>query len=393
MPVLFDSAASAGGYLDRFAGSGSVTAQLNVSPLATNVVALAAVLFTSEADTTGATFGVTFGGTAMLPFGTPSRWNSNREYLQWFILDGSATGGATVPTGARSVTASVSGVPTEPTAARALALVVGTWVNVQAVGPSTAATPTTSTSNAVTVASVLPAHRVVGVHALGSIGSGLNQYTGAPRALISLNKIASLFYYSAGATLALTDAPGAASVADAATQASTAFWGARGVSLSPVPIVAGAALSTSLVPSAGGGTYRTATPHTDRYYVIPTAAETDDSIVLGNFLESADGVRMPSWPKDPDDTLDYALDWSKHIAPDDYIVTVRYTTSSSALNVFSQNISESLKYERASGYEAVVTSCWFTGGVSGVFYEVVAHVTTAEGRQHDRRFGIMCGGN
>lgn len=387
MPVLFDSGASASTLVDRFATSGSVSATLNVSPAATNVVAIAAILFTTEVDTSSSTFTVSFGGTPMVANGTASRWNANREYLQWFILDGSATGGATVPTGTRTVTASVASVPTEPNAARPLMLVVGTWANVDTVGTSVAATASTATTNSVTVPSVLPAHKVVSVLAMGNVFGSMSGYNQTLRASAQRPRIAQLFWYSSGGTLFLGDAPGATSVVTSATQPSSAFWGARGITLSPVPVVAGSALTVAAIPSASGGTYRTASPSSDRYWTIPKPGTDDPTRIAGDFVRGADDVMMPVWVKDPHDVEDYTLDWSNIIPEDDEIISVTFTPSSSALNVFSVNFGDS----EVTGRESVVTSCWFTGGVANVNYGVVCHVTTAEGRQHDRTFRIVGG--
>jgi hypothetical protein len=383
MGVLFDSASSNAAYINAASTSGSVSAGHNVNPLATNRVAIACLVWTGGVDTTSATFGVTFGGTTMTALGSAARWNSNHEYMQWFILDGSATGGATVPTGSRTVTGSVTGIGTDTLTARSLLLACVTYQNVQAVGTPVVTSPSSSVNNTVTVTSVLPAHRVVTAHATGDNVFGLGAYNKNLRAASSLNHQILAF----GATLLMGDADGAASVVVTATQPTTAAWGARGVSLSPVPVVGGAALSVSMVPASGGGTYRTATPAEDRYWMIPAIGEDDPNQIAGNFVQSSDGVHMPVWIKDPNDVEDYSLDWSNLLVEDDEIIAAKFTTTSSALTVFSTNFGDSTKTLR----ENAVTSCWFIGGVAAVNYGVTCHITTSEGRQHDRTFRIVGG--
>lgn len=390
MPVMLDSASSAAAHIGWGTTSGGTPAAVhNVSPAAENVVALVGLLWTGQVDTTGATFGATFGGTAMDTFGTAKRWNSNKSFFQWYILDGSLATADTVPSGPQTVLGSFSSMPTESLTGRAFMMVCATYSNVASVGTVVQATPSASTSNTVTVASVLPAHRVVSCHALGDIATGFSAFNHNIRASAYLNQAffdAGSFFATGGALL-MGDADGAASVVNTATQASTALWGASGVSLAPTTVVGAADLTVSLVTAAGGGTYRTATPDEQRYYVIPAIGTDDPNQIAGNFVQSADGVHMPVWIKDPNDIEDYSLDWSNIIVEDDEIISVKFSPTSSALSVFSVNIGDSLNSARTN----VVTSCWFTGGVAGVNYGVVAHVTTAEGRQHDRTFRIVGG--
>lgn len=391
MPVLLDSASSSSAHIGWGTTSGTTPPVThNVSPAADNVVALVGLLWTGQVDTSSATFGATFGGTALDTFGTAKRWNGNKEFFQWYILDGSLATADTVPSGPQTVLGTFSGMATESFTGRGLMLVCVTYANVASVGSVVQATPSASTSNSVTVASVLPAHRVVSCHAVGNTGSGFGLFNHNVRANTYLNQ--SFFdagsFFATGGALMMGDADGAASVTNTVAQLSTALWGASGVSLAPTTVVGRADLSTSLVTAAGGGTYRTATPEESRYYVIPAIGTDDPNQIAGNFVQSADGVHMPVWIKDPQDIEDYSLDWSNIIPIDDEIISVKFSPSSSALNVFSVNIGDSLLN---SGRQNVVTSCWFTGGVAGVNYGVVAHVTTAEGRQHDRTFRIVGG--
>jgi hypothetical protein len=215
----------------------------------------------------------------------------------------------------------------------------------------------------------------------GSYNKAIRGQVAIPGALFDVS------FFPTGGTLIIGDAPGAASVTATATQNSSAFWAAAGVSLAPTTVVGGSALSTGVVPAAGGGTYRTATPVSDRYWTIPAIGEDDPNQIAGNFVLSSDGVHMPVWVKDPNDVEDYALDWSNIIAEDDHIISAKFTPTSSALQVFSTNIGNSALTARVN----VVTSCWFIGGVASVNYGVVCHVTTTEGRQHDRTFRIVGG--
>ncbi|MBK8772573.1 MAG: hypothetical protein IPM06_19410 [Rhizobiales bacterium] len=90
---------------------------------------------------------------------------------------------------------------------------------------------------------------------------------------------------------------------------------------------------------------------------------------------SADGVAMPVWEKDIDDTLEYTLYWPNHIVDDDEIVAVEYTSSGS-LRVVAQ------------AFEGVMTQVWLSNAAAHVQHLVRVRISTRHGRRHDRTFYI-----
>jgi hypothetical protein len=103
--------------------------------------------------------------------------------------------------------------------------------------------------------------------------------------------------------------------------------------------------------------------------------------LAGNFITSADGIKMPLFTKDPKDVKDYGFDWSEHLAPDDTIIAVSFDTGNTALTVLSSNFDDTNTY------------VWLMRGVVTVTYLVVMVITTSKGRQEKRTFGIQCGSN
>lgn len=76
--------------------------------------------------------------------------------------------------------------------------------------------------------------------------------------------------------------------------------------------------------------------------------------------------------KDPDATLDYAVDWSGWLGSD----TIGTSTWTTALPNGTASI---------SGGTALV---WLTGGTPGVFYTVANKIVTAAGRTDERTFVV-----
>lgn len=103
--------------------------------------------------------------------------------------------------------------------------------------------------------------------------------------------------------------------------------------------------------------------------------------LAGNWIVSADGIRMPLFIKDPQDVRKYGFDWEYHLAEGDSIIAVSFATGNSALGVLSRNF---------VGTKAFV---WLFGGVVTVTYLVTMHITTDFGYEMDRTFGILCGQN
>lgn len=78
---------------------------------------------------------------------------------------------------------------------------------------------------------------------------------------------------------------------------------------------------------------------------------------------------MANWPnKDPDDELDYVVDWSQWLG-EDTIVSAAWSISPSG----------ALALERQSETDDKAT-VWLSGGEVGSTYEVTCQITTAAGR-------------
>lgn len=78
--------------------------------------------------------------------------------------------------------------------------------------------------------------------------------------------------------------------------------------------------------------------------------------------------------KDPDDILDYSINWGDWLGSDtisavDWIVPPGMTMQSSE-------------------FTTTVTTIWVSGGVDGVTYSIVCRITTAAGRQVDRTVNL-----
>lgn len=256
MPVIFDSSAANGLAVSGATTSGSVSATHNVSTIARpNTVALVGLLWTGGVNVSASTFGATFGGVAMTQLGSTQYADSNEQMMKWFYLANPLTGPRTVTGTFASVTGEV--------APRAFFLVSATYAGVDITTTPTPvqASGASTTNNSVTVSSVLPAHRVVTLHSVGSFRQFTNSFNQSKRAIQTL---------FASGSLLLGDAPGAASVtATAVHSASTPDWLAAGITLVPSIVDASASLGIPVSVISGGGTYRQATPAPDRTWVIP----------------------------------------------------------------------------------------------------------------------------
>jgi hypothetical protein len=97
---------------------------------------------------------------------------------------------------------------------------------------------------------------------------------------------------------------------------------------------------------------------------------------------AADGTAMPVWTKDPSDVVDYTLDWSLILNSNDSIEAAEFIVEpASELTVLSVN------------FTATQATCWLQAGVLGLTYAVTCRVTTADGRQQEYTFQIVCGAN
>ncbi len=99
-------------------------------------------------------------------------------------------------------------------------------------------------------------------------------------------------------------------------------------------------------------------------------------------IYSADGTAMPVWTKDPNDLVDYTMDWSKLLNQDDFIEAAMFIVApASELTVLSTNFTETQ------------ATCWLQAGVLGLTYAVTCRITTDHGRQQEYTFQIVCGAN
>jgi len=92
------------------------------------------------------------------------------------------------------------------------------------------------------------------------------------------------------------------------------------------------------------------------------------------------GAGMARWrSKDPNDILDYTLDWTRQMAKD-----------TDTIAAYSITVEEgSVEVDEASGhgtdFDDTTTVVWLMGGVAGEECVVVNTIETAEGRVYNRR--------
>lgn len=364
MPVWFDSTAKGTLLVGPGDTADDITVSHNVSPIARDrVFAYVAVVWNGNADTSTATFSATFGGVAMTEVGAVT-WDTNKGCVRLFELEDA-------PRGAQSVVASFSGMPTEFLTSRRFMVVSLTYSGVEESGTPVDEGGVSGTASTVAVDSDRAAHRVLSVHGVGNP----RQFTKTGYNQTKRQQVAML----AGGSLLVGDAAGDTLVTLTATHtAATANWGAIGVAMTPSIVeISSSRLAGAASMRCAVAIFRVVEPHPDRLWVIPALDEVDTT-VLGSFQYSADGIRMPIWPKDAQSKLDYTLDWSKHLADDDKIIDARFV-SGGALQMFSPTYNDSQ------------AQCWLAGGVTGVSYPVTCSVTTQRGRQHDRTFRIAVG--
>ena len=88
-------------------------------------------------------------------------------------------------------------------------------------------------------------------------------------------------------------------------------------------------------------------------------------------------MAFPRWPaKDPDDVLDYAMDWSNRLEEDETIESALFTIVSGDINIDSQAI---------NGTDVV---CWLSGGTDAGISVLRCRITTSGGRQMDQSIQI-----
>lgn len=83
-------------------------------------------------------------------------------------------------------------------------------------------------------------------------------------------------------------------------------------------------------------------------------------------------MAFPKWSdKDPDETLDYNVNWSPRMTSPDVIVTSQWIVPA-GLTVENEDMADDS------------TTIWLSGGTLAANYEVLNRVTTAEGRIMDQ---------
>lgn len=369
MPVTRIAAAQRTQLLAGNLTSHTIDVSVNVNPNALGYVyGVVAYGWTGEPSVSGDTISCTWDGeTPTDLLATPLLFGSNKNLLMGWIVEDPASG---------SVVASHSGIGTGLDT-RSRFITVGVWSqaepldleNIESLVVSEVGSTNVTTSG-VTVPSILPASRVISAHLVGK-GKKITDFTG--------DRVASAPSPSGNGQLLLGESRGAASVdATIDHNVSTALWGAFGLNLDPAPVAFGASGRHKAGSGSWGATvYRFAEPHPDRFYPVPKVGTAPLGSV-GNFVRSADGVLMPVWAKDPDDTNDYTLDWSNHLADDDRITHVEHTTTGN-LRKFSEAIDEDT---------GSMTQVWINGATVGVTRSVRVRCTTARGRRFDRTFWL-----
>jgi hypothetical protein len=81
---------------------------------------------------------------------------------------------------------------------------------------------------------------------------------------------------------------------------------------------------------------------------------------------------MRSETKDPDETLDYPIDWADFLGSD--TISTSAWTAAAGITVSSESSTNT------------TTTAFFSGGTAGISYLVTNRITTAGGRSVDRSF-------
>jgi hypothetical protein len=86
-----------------------------------------------------------------------------------------------------------------------------------------------------------------------------------------------------------------------------------------------------------------------------------------------------SWddPKDPQEILDYVVDWAKPLAGD-LIVASTWTLPQGITDTGNQS------------FDDTTTTIWLSGGSDGENYELINQITTAAGRVREQTCRLRC---
>ena len=85
-------------------------------------------------------------------------------------------------------------------------------------------------------------------------------------------------------------------------------------------------------------------------------------------------MAIPSWPfKDPDELLDYVIDWS-----------ARLDTDTIATSTWEINGPDAVLTTPSDSFASDKTTIWLDAGTLGAVYTMTNHITTAGSREMDQ---------
>ena len=350
-------------YLSGGDADGSKSFTINVGE-GENTYGIVAYGIVGDSDIDGATLGdVTWDGEDMTPLCDPLYFDTDNSILTGWIIENPGSGSvvapyADLPFGLLTKNLFVTAVAVSSVEPLDLDTIDSAVITAEASG-------SVSTSG-VTVASGVPADRVISAHLIGKFRA-FSGFNGTKLAAPLL---------AGGGQLMLGESRGDTSVVATATHnAASANWAAWGLNLDALPVDSLGFASAVTIPagSFGADLYRWAIPHPDRHYLVPAAGTSDPNLIAGAATtRGANGVDMPVWTKDPDDTLEYTLRWGNHLADDDEIIRVEHRAD--GLQIISELINEDMPSE---------TQVWIKGAIPGITHPVRIRFWTRRGRQHD----------
>lgn len=80
-------------------------------------------------------------------------------------------------------------------------------------------------------------------------------------------------------------------------------------------------------------------------------------------------------PKDPQDIIDYRIDWSGWLRDGDTIIASEWT------------VPDGIVSEQDS-FNTTSTTIWLSGGSAGQSYSLTNHITTTQGREKDKTITV-----
>ncbi len=82
---------------------------------------------------------------------------------------------------------------------------------------------------------------------------------------------------------------------------------------------------------------------------------------------------MLSWPsKDPDEVLDYEIDWTDRLITGETITTSTFTVASGDV------------VKNSSAFVGPICTVWLSGGTAGTPCEILNRIVTSGGRTYDQ---------